>query len=337
MEVGSQIPPLYLLNMLAGTVGQAKDPDEMYRRLLDGLWRCLGSDQAAIMLFDEERVEHCVASRGLSEAFCRAAQSFSPWPIDVPEPVPVLTGDLEDEPGLEPLRTAGRAEEVRSAVIIPLLYSGRLLGKMVVCYPAPRHFGDQDIEVARSLAIILSSAVEKKRTVEAFRAAHEALALSEAKRTQVWQTIDAAQQRIYRLSQRLVQVGEAERTESPGEGRQALTEFVDLTTQNIISSLGDLRQVIEVLLGQKGTPSLPGWPAMFLGEDALLEAVRDAIDVLDRTKRSFKSRELGSLRKRLEDVVRASTREATEQTGPQTSESENDSHANESQDEAVDK
>ena len=78
--------------------------------------------------------------------------------------------------------------------------------------------------------------------------------------------------------------------------------YLDLTMQNISASLADLRNLAERSVvgdAEADVCSLFDCPRL----DAHAAVMRQAIEVLAKTKRAFKSQELGNLRKDLEAVV----------------------------------
>ena len=83
------------------------------------------------------------------------------------------------------------------------------------------------------------------------------------------------------------------------------TTLVALTARHLMDGMAELRLQISAL----GTPAMTTDPAAVAALNAtkpvvMLEAIRDTIAVLDRTKDAFRSRELGELRKRLEILLR---------------------------------
>jgi DNA-binding response OmpR family regulator len=84
--------------------------------------------------------------------------------------------------------------------------------------------------------------------------------------------------------------------------RVPVNTFAVLTLRNIGAALSDLQQIIDSLTESAGSSDACHLfqcphPAAFQA------ALRDAIAVLEKTKRSFKSRELGELRRRLEELL----------------------------------
>jgi response regulator RpfG family c-di-GMP phosphodiesterase len=82
-----------------------------------------------------------------------------------------------------------------------------------------------------------------------------------------------------------------------------ITAFVDLTFQNITGALFDLKHLTETLTTNRSpreTCHLFNCPRLSILTDALMETIA----VLEKTKSSFKSKELGELRKKLEKLVK---------------------------------
>jgi CheY-like chemotaxis protein len=77
--------------------------------------------------------------------------------------------------------------------------------------------------------------------------------------------------------------------------------FMAITYRNVLDSLLCLKTVMECSLPTQPQTAQNGSRAG--GPLLLIEALRDAIDVLEKTKDAFRSRELGDLRHRLEDLL----------------------------------
>jgi len=78
--------------------------------------------------------------------------------------------------------------------------------------------------------------------------------------------------------------------------------FLKLTFGNIINALSDVKHIIDTLTVSNNNGEachLFDCPRLI----ALMDALTGTIDVLEKTKRAFKSKELGELRRKLEKVV----------------------------------
>jgi DNA-binding response OmpR family regulator len=116
--------------------------------------------------------------------------------------------------------------------------------------------------------------------------------------------------RLIRHSQRRLQdwldnmdVVESVMQQSTGDAaRVPVNAFAVMTLRNIGAALSDLQQIIDSLTDTDVSPE-----ACHLFDcprpAVLRAALRDTVNVLERTKRSFKSRELGELRQRIQDLL----------------------------------
>ena len=83
---------------------------------------------------------------------------------------------------------------------------------------------------------------------------------------------------------------------------KGIESYFLLTLKNIALCLGDLRNISEILASDEPRQDLnniPGLPEL----NAMRNAISESIEVLEKTKKSFKSKELGKLRNKLEQIV----------------------------------
>lgn len=87
----------------------------------------------------------------------------------------------------------------------------------------------------------------------------------------------------------------------PQNEQASLDTYFSVTIGNLVHSIGDLKRLTENLLHNKDekTHELLRTPSV----EALSLALFDTITVLEKTKQSFKSKELAELRRRLESLV----------------------------------
>lgn len=121
------------------------------------------------------------------------------------------------------------------------------------------------------------------------------------------QTMRHLRQRRWKIEQLL---GEMRRLEETGQsilrqgGQEALSTYLALSMEHILTSISDLRNLIEAIINREDTNRATERLAdsrPFI----LLDAVREAIHVLEHTKGAFKSRELADLRRKLEVLLAA--------------------------------
>lgn len=83
----------------------------------------------------------------------------------------------------------------------------------------------------------------------------------------------------------------------PGEAVSGAQSYVSVTLANLAAAVSDLADVVEVMSRSRRQQDQ-------IEAAALLNAVHETITVLESTRTVFKSKELGSLRKKLEELVR---------------------------------
>lgn len=135
--------------------------DVVHEAALAALERALGTDRASILVLDSDRVMRFKAWHGLSPEYRAAVDGHSPWAPDAADPPPVLVPDVATEPSLHAYADLFRRERIGALAFVPLVASGRLLGKFMVYYRYPHTFVPHEIEVARALANHLASVINR--------------------------------------------------------------------------------------------------------------------------------------------------------------------------------
>lgn len=82
----------------------------------------------------------------------------------------------------------------------------------------------------------------------------------------------------------------------------SISAFTELIFQNIVSAAGDLKHVTETLAeqtGEKETCHLFNCPRL----SSLISALMETIEVLEKSKSAFKSKDLGRVRQKLEVLI----------------------------------
>jgi DNA-binding response OmpR family regulator len=85
----------------------------------------------------------------------------------------------------------------------------------------------------------------------------------------------------------------------------SIEAFLSVSCHNIIEAIFDLKNLTEILSmgnGEKTVCHLLTCPRL----NAIKGSMKETIEVLEKTKNSFKSKELGDLRKRLEEIIKDS-------------------------------
>ncbi|HMI92989.1 MAG TPA: GAF domain-containing protein, partial [Polyangiales bacterium] len=141
-----------LLYGLAAAANAAERVEQVFESALAALERALGASRASILAFDPDGVMRFKAWRGLSDEYRQAVEGHSPWSRDVRAPEPILVSDAELDPAMRAYLPLFRKEGIRALGFIPLIASGRLIGKFMVYYEQPRALAAHEIELATAIA-----------------------------------------------------------------------------------------------------------------------------------------------------------------------------------------
>jgi PAS domain S-box-containing protein len=153
---------------LSKALQRAETPGTIYEAALDAIFRAMHCKRASILLFDDAGVMRFVAWRGLSAGYRKAVDGHSPWTIDAMYPEPFFYADIEAAAGVSAeLKATIKGEGIGALAFIPLVQSGRLLGKFMVYFDAPHAFEQTEIEIAMAIARQLAFAVQRARDEEA--------------------------------------------------------------------------------------------------------------------------------------------------------------------------
>jgi CheY-like chemotaxis protein len=123
------------------------------------------------------------------------------------------------------------------------------------------------------------------------------------------QAVRVLQRRLHDWRQDLNDIEQAMGSVPGPESSASLGTFLDLTFRNIAGAVQDINHVTKSLAAHRQTEEvchLLNCPRL----NRLTDALSNAIDVLAKTKVAFKSKELGELRKRLQEIVRKTPRQS---------------------------
>ncbi len=156
----------------------AESVESVYDAALTALERAIGVQRSSILVMDGQGVMRFGAWRGLSDTYRNAVEGHSPWSPDAADPEPVLVPDVALDPELAPFASVFDAERIAALAFIPLVHGGRLLGKFMLYYGAPRSFDEDEIRVASAIARFVANAIDRKRNEVDLRRSREHLALA---------------------------------------------------------------------------------------------------------------------------------------------------------------
>ncbi|HEU4632170.1 MAG TPA: ATP-binding protein [Gemmatimonadaceae bacterium] len=163
-ELRQKFDELQAVYRMAETVARAGALEDIYAAALDELQHALHADRASVLLCDEAGVMRFVAWRGLSEDYRGAVEGHSPWAPDDPDPQPVLVPDALADPSLAPLHPVFAREGIGALAFIPLVDAGRLLGKFMIYFDAPRAIEPPALRLAQAIASHIAVAITRKRS-----------------------------------------------------------------------------------------------------------------------------------------------------------------------------
>lgn len=145
----------------AQAIVAADQLDAVFAAAADAIEAVLGTNRSAILTFDEDGPMKFRAWRNISERYRRAVEGHSPWPREAVAPEPVLVPDVNDAPALKSFQPLFRAEGIGALAFIPLVSSGRLLGKFMVYFDHEHAFLEREIEMALAIASHLASVINR--------------------------------------------------------------------------------------------------------------------------------------------------------------------------------
>jgi PAS domain S-box-containing protein len=167
---------LQAIYQLSEAVNRAEAVEQIYEQAFGALERILHADRASVLLLDGQGVMRFQAWHGLSAAYRQAVEGHPPpWSLheEQPQPVPIPSVAQAD---LDPVQEKILQEGIAALAFIPLVESGRLLGKLMLYYNQPHLFPAADVQWAQSVARKVAYAIQRKQAEAALRASEEKFA-----------------------------------------------------------------------------------------------------------------------------------------------------------------
>lgn len=155
-----------LLYRLAASVIEAGRVDDIFGAALDAIERGLRASRSSVLVYDADGVMRFKAWRGLSDAYRGAVEGHSPWAEGVQAPEPIFVRNVEEDAGVAPYLALFRSEGIGAVGFIPLVASGRLIGKFMVYYDGPRDLSPNELSMARAIANHVAAAIDRFRAVD---------------------------------------------------------------------------------------------------------------------------------------------------------------------------
>jgi len=176
-----QIKRLGMLHAISSIVGQSLETDRVLNAAIDKIGQLIEIDAAWLYLWDEEnwgRKLRLAAFRGLSEAVLPEAVRFGEILDGAAQSrQPIVVENVSADPLFG--STLLREEGLQSALIVPLISKGEVMGTLGVGAHLIHHFPSDEVDLLHAVGDQISMAVENARLYEKERLAAEALRVSE--------------------------------------------------------------------------------------------------------------------------------------------------------------
>lgn len=180
-ELERRMRELALLQQVDRGILAATPTPDLLRPALHGLADLAGAGGAYLVVPDGEdhSLRLLAAHAPIPEEVRRTFDEMRPLlsggmaGLAVASRAPVASDHVATDPRWGPLKDVVLAHGVRAAVAVPLLAGEDILGAVVLTYPAPRHFGEEELQTlphfAGQLAIALQQARLREAAAERFR------------------------------------------------------------------------------------------------------------------------------------------------------------------------
>jgi PAS domain S-box-containing protein len=161
------------LYKLADRLHRTSSLEDVFNAALDAILSALQCDRASILICDNAGVMRFAAWRGLSDSYRQAAEGHSPWKPDEKNPEPICINEIGTAELIDSLKAVIAGEGIGSLAFIPLVSTGRLIGKFMVYFNAPHVFSEGELDLSLTIARQLAFGIDRKRAEEALRESEE--------------------------------------------------------------------------------------------------------------------------------------------------------------------
>jgi PAS domain S-box-containing protein len=189
---------------------RAETVSDIHNAALDAIMDAMHCSRASILRCDRDGVMRFVAWRGLSDGYRHVTTGHSPWRHGETNPQPVCVTNIEHTDLGNRIKAMVKQEGVGALAFIPLMAEGRLAGKFMVYYDAPREFDGEEIELALTLARQLGFALERMRAEQARLSIEAELRLLSEKLEEEVERRTLERDRIWNVSEDLLAVSNFE-------------------------------------------------------------------------------------------------------------------------------
>jgi PAS domain S-box-containing protein len=189
---------------------RAETVKDIHEAALDAIMDAMHCSRASILRCDRDGVMRFVAWRELSEGYRHATTGHSPWKHGETNPQPVCVTNIDQADLGNRIKAMVKQEGIGALAFIPLMAEGRLVGKFMVYYDAPREFDGEEIELALTLARQLGFALERMRAEQARLSIEAELRLLSEKLEEEVERRTLERDRIWNVSEDLLAVSNFE-------------------------------------------------------------------------------------------------------------------------------
>jgi PAS domain S-box-containing protein len=189
---------------------RAETVKDTHEAALDAIMDAMHCSRASILRCDRDGVMRFVAWRGLTEGYRHATTGHSPWTHGETNPLTVCVPNIDHADLGNNIKAMVKLEGIGALAFIPLMAEGRLVGKFMVYYDAPREFDGEEIELALTLARQLGFALERMRAEQARLSIEAELRLLSEKLEEEVERRTLERDRIWNVSEDLLAVSNFE-------------------------------------------------------------------------------------------------------------------------------
>ena len=157
-------PARTFLYELVLSMARSGSAEQIYEAALGCLEESLHLSRASILIYDDQQVMRFVAWRGLSDAYRQAVEGHSPWVLGTSDPQPLLVPDALRDPAVAALAPVLAEEGIAATAFIPLCVAGELRGTVMLYYPTPHVFEEEEVAIARDIASHVGLALQFERS-----------------------------------------------------------------------------------------------------------------------------------------------------------------------------